>query len=213
MSQSAASLARAALRLGDFPSGALVLAAFVLFSSACGPGDADVGPTPGANVVLISIDTLRADHLGLYGYSRATSPRLDELAKRSLVFRRAYAHSANTIVSHASMLTSLYPVSHGARPPDVPLKQSFTTVAEAFRAAGYETAGFTSHPPWLNQRMGFAQGFDSFGTKAVAAERLNQDVFRWLQSRTPKLEGIDLTTPRAVPRALLQLALVPVHPP
>ncbi len=143
---------------------------------------------PGANVILISIDTLRADRLGCYGYSRRTTPQLDELAKRSFLFERAYAHSSNTIVSHASMLTSLHPVTHGSR-PDLPLDLSFTTVAEAFCAGGYQTAGFTTHPPWLNRKMGFAQGFEYFVTKDQPAKGLNRDILYWLHSR--KLQAPD----------------------
>lgn len=183
---------------GVFVAVAFVLAAGIVCSAACGAaGGIDHGPTPKPNFILVSIDTLRADHLTLYGYSRSTSPRLDELAESSIVFDRAYAHSANTIVSHASMLTSLYPVSHGARPPNVALDRSFTTLAEAFRSGGYRTAGFTAHPSWLSKKMGFAQGFDDFRARGLSAKRLNREIFDWLQSRklqlpeTPEIPDIE----------------------
>src|SRR5262245_2225819 len=65
-------------------------------------------PAP-TNVILISLDTLRADHLGTWGYGRSTSPRIDEFARRSVVFRRAVAQGSSTIPSHASLFTSQYP--------------------------------------------------------------------------------------------------------
>ena len=168
-----------------------LLATCSFWSSGCGSSSGvDAMVWPQANVILISIDTLRADHLSLYGYSRQTSPRLDELAARSFVFERAYAHSANTLVSHASLLTSLHPVSHGAQ-PDVPLDEAVTTLAESFRAQGYQTAGFFSNATWLSSKMGFAQGFDYFETTDGHAEKLNQSILYWLRSRklqSPKNE-------------------------
>src|SRR2546425_1319255 len=85
----------------------LVLAAFVL--SACGQR------TPRPNVLLITIDTLRADRLGCYGYARATSPHIDRLAARGALFERAYTTLPRTTQSIASILTGRYPKSHGAR--------------------------------------------------------------------------------------------------
>jgi arylsulfatase A-like enzyme len=67
------------------------------------------------NLVLVTLDTTRADHLGLYGYERYTSPELDELAKESRVYENAYSTSSWTLPSHASLFTGLYPSSHGAR--------------------------------------------------------------------------------------------------
>ncbi len=162
--------------------GALLLSCCVIWVSNC---NAAHRKNPlvcaGANVILISIDTLRADHLGCYGYSRGTSPRLDALAANSFVFERCYAHSPNTIISHASMLTSLYPVSHGVR-PDIPINKTVTTFAEVFQAAGYRTAGFTTHRIWLNGKMGFAQGFDYFQSTGQSAKEVNRDAVFWLRS-------------------------------
>ena len=135
----------------------------------------------GANIVLVSIDTLRADHLGCYGQSRPTSPNIDDLASRSFVFERAYAQSHNTLVSHATMLTSLNPISHGATPRQ-PLDPGITTLAEVLRSHGYRRAAFTTHPSWLSRKMGFAQGFGRFQSRDVSAEEINQRVFAWLRS-------------------------------
>ena len=79
------------------------------------------------NLVIVSIDTLRADHLGLYGYHRETSPHLDELAERSVVFDQAVTVHVSTAPAHATVLTGLYPGSHGltrARPPTNPVART-----------------------------------------------------------------------------------------
>jgi arylsulfatase A-like enzyme len=117
----------------------------------------------GASVVLISVDTLRADHLGSYGYRRQTSPHIDRLATQGTLFERASSTSTWTLPSHASLLTGLYPDEHGANsyrdlrrlPDDVP------TLAAAFRASGYATGGFAGGR-WLTPRFGFDHGFDAF---------------------------------------------------
>ena len=89
--------------------------------------------------VLISIDTLRADHLGLYGYPRPTSPFLDSLARRATVFEEAYAQFPSTLVSHMSMLTGLYPREHGVFPPNAVLSPKVEMLAEVFQRAGFRT--------------------------------------------------------------------------
>jgi hypothetical protein len=83
----------------------LVLSAPMAFYSC------DVLNSP--NVILSSIDDLRADHLGCYGYNRNTSPNIDFFSKRSILFKRSYVHEPWTLPSHISMLTSLYPITHG----------------------------------------------------------------------------------------------------
>ena len=131
-------------------------------------------------IILISIDTLRSDHLGTYGYNRATSPNIDNLATESAVFENAYSQSPNTIISHATMLTSLHPIVHGVT-PDYKLGPSLTTIAEYFKTAGYKTGGFTTHKDWLCRRMGFGQGFDAFYSEYVNARTVNRQVFEFLE--------------------------------
>ncbi len=122
---------------------------------------------PNWNVLLISIDTLRADHLSCYGYSRATSPQIDTLAKEGVLFLGAHSQAPWTLPSHATMLTSLYPSTHGARfssqhaPILDKLDSSYVTLAEMLQASGYKTAGFTSSF-WLSKQWGISQGFDDF---------------------------------------------------
>ena len=86
--------------------------------AACAVGLLSCGPSaqpPRYNVLLITLDTMRADHLGCYGYTKPTSPRLDALAAESVVFDRAIVQAAVTPVSHASILTGLEPYNHGLR--------------------------------------------------------------------------------------------------
>jgi arylsulfatase A-like enzyme len=95
------------------------------------------------NLILISIDTLRADHLSYAGYERPTSPAIDRLAARSLDFRNAFSQAPSTLPSHATMFTSVYPSVHGAETRSMmPLPEGHTTLAEHFRNNGFRTAAF-----------------------------------------------------------------------
>ncbi len=119
-------------------------------------------PVRPANVVIISIDALRADRLHLYGYDRPTSPWLDELAKDAVVFDRFYYSGGGTLPSHLSMLTSLNPLNHGVTPQNSrALEDERITLAEQLRASGYATAGFTDGG-WTAGKFGFFQGFDVY---------------------------------------------------
>jgi arylsulfatase A-like enzyme len=110
------------------------------------------------HVVLITVDTLRADHLSSFGYPIETSPWIDSVVERGVVFRRAYSHSATTKPSHASLFTSLYPLEHGVLKNGQVLSTDFFTMAEMMRAAGYRTAGFVSTDVPLDGNVG--QGFE-----------------------------------------------------
>jgi hypothetical protein len=131
------------------------------------------------NIILISIDTLRADHLSLYGYPRRTSPNLDAWAKKGIVFDNAISHSPWTLPSHASLFTSLYPSQHqaishsaqgwAAREGDSNkgleehgrLPGGFETLAERLQKDGYITAGFVGGL-FVSSEVGLDQGFDSW---------------------------------------------------
>jgi arylsulfatase A-like enzyme len=121
-----------------------------------------------SNVILISIDTLRADHLGSYGYSRETSPFLDSLARRGVIFEEATAPAAWTVPSHASMLTGLYPRSHGLRFPRDKLPPEVATLPSMLSEQGYAT-GAVVNVPLLSQGRGFERGFDHFAYFRPAA--------------------------------------------
>jgi arylsulfatase A-like enzyme len=119
----------------------------------------------GPNVVLISLDTTRSDHLGCYGYDKPVSPRIDEVAARGTVFNIAMCTASVTPVSHASILTGHYPYTHGLRVLhglyDYQLPDSAITMAEVLGEVGYQTGAFISAFP-AGGRFGLAQGFDTF---------------------------------------------------
>jgi arylsulfatase A-like enzyme len=131
---------------------------------AAGPDDLTC---PECNVIVISIDALRADHLGAYGYERATSPNLDEVAKDSLVFENAISQSAWSVPSHASMFTGLLPREHGLVLSTMPgkLSKSFDTLAERLQGRGYRTAAFGGGS-FIRGKYGLAQGFDVAESKS-----------------------------------------------
>ncbi len=124
------------------------------------------------NVVLIVMDTVRADHTSLYGYERDTTPFLRELAKGSTVYEHAVAVSDMTLPTHASMFTGLYPQTHGAhyapplRPLGQPLAEEFTTMAEVLRANGYRTMAVVANYAYVTPEMGLSQGFEVFDWRA-----------------------------------------------
>jgi len=120
----------------------------------------DPGATP---VVLISCDTLRADHVSCYGYSRKTTPCLDRFAKEAVVFENAVSDWPWTLPAHMTMLTGLYPKTHRVL-KGLRLAEDTTTLAEALRADGYLSAAFTAITWYLAPKYGFPQGFDVYST-------------------------------------------------
>jgi arylsulfatase A-like enzyme len=116
------------------------------------------------NVLLISLDTLRADHLGAYGYGRPTSPTIDRmLAAEGVVFERAYTAFPATPASHMTIFTGLLPCAHGVYggPSGKALATSIPTLPEVLQRAGYATGGFTEDA-WVTAELGFSRGFDRF---------------------------------------------------
>lgn len=111
------------------------------------------------NVILITVDTLRADHLGAYGYRRNTSPHLDRFAKEGIVFRQAFSHAPATNPSLSSLMTSLYPHETKVRNILDTLPADVVTLAEFLKERGYHTAAFASNY-LLRQGSGFEQGFE-----------------------------------------------------
>ncbi len=113
------------------------------------------------NVLLVVVDTLRADHLSHYGHDRETSVGLDELAAQAARFVRAYSVSPLTGPSTASLLTGLSPETHGVKRTGERLSEEAITLAEQLQHGGWKTAGF-SHNVVVTEVTGFAQGFDEF---------------------------------------------------
>ena len=114
--------------------------------SASTVGAAEPPPATKYNLLVISIDTLRADHLKCYGYDRDTSPHLDQLAKEGVLFENLTAAASWTVPSHMSMFTSLYPSVHGVETGSVRLGEGVPTLAQCLAKSGYVTAAFVTGP-------------------------------------------------------------------
>lgn len=123
--------------------------------------NADNYRRPGYNVILISLDTLRSDHLGIYGYPKNTSPHIDQLARKSVLFKNSFSNASWTLPSHMSLMTSLYPSIHGVSDPSKKLSNSTRTLAEVLNGNGYLTAAFTAGY-YVSKVYGFDQGFDLY---------------------------------------------------
>jgi arylsulfatase len=119
-------------------------------------------PEPPRGVVLVSIDTLRADRLGVYGYPRGTSPAIDAIAADAVVFDAAVPTCPATAPSVASLLTGTYRARHGVRGNNYRLGNTAETLAERLRAYGFRTAARVANPV-LDTPRGFGRGFDDYG--------------------------------------------------
>ncbi|RLS34251.1 MAG: DUF229 domain-containing protein [Planctomycetota bacterium] len=118
--------------------------------------------TPRVNLLLITLDTTRADRLGCYGYKQALTPELDGLAQRGVLFERAYAPAPMTSPSHTSIMTGLWPPEHGVYTNALTvLDPQIPTLAELLRAQGYATAAFPA-ASMLGGKFGLNRGFQSY---------------------------------------------------
>lgn len=142
---------------------AIVLAAAAVAHTAACRRDTASGPAAARmNLVLITVDTLRADRVGPYGGAPAIAPTLTALARRGVTFLDATAHAPLTLPSHASILTGRYPPAHGVRDNGgFPLPETIVTLAERLRDAGYHTSAFVSSFV-LARPSGLAQGFELY---------------------------------------------------
>jgi arylsulfatase A-like enzyme len=141
---------------------------------------------------------LRADHLGSYGYPRATSPAIDALFDSSVVFEDVEAASAWTLPSFASLMTSLPPPAHRCQNAASRLADGHTTLAEILRERGYDTAAVVSHV-FLGRRYGLHQGFDDYDDslvleideshRAISSPAINQRAEAWLAERAARDES------------------------
>jgi len=112
--------------------------------------------------LLISIDTLRADHLGCYGYERDTSPAIDRLAAEGVLFEHAYSTSNWTLTAHVSMLSGLYPAEHGVLGYRHVIDPRIELLPEALAPLGYRSAGVVSTVSFLQAQHGFRQGWETY---------------------------------------------------
>ena len=158
-------------------------------------GCAEPAPT---NVLLITTDTTRADHLGAYGYPEPTSPVLDALASEGVRFDRAFAHAPVTLPSHTSILSGTLPIYHGVRDNGrFVVRDSLTTLPEILRREGYATGAFVSAFV-LDSRFGLDQGFDVYDDSYTAewSEEKLRDARIYNQMVTDR--PADQTTARAI---------------
>lgn len=142
------------------------------------------------NILFISIDTLRADHIGCYGYFRDTTPNISRFAEEGVLFENCISQSNNTLVSHMSMITSLYPETHRITLRSVydeefhRLPRNGLTLTERLSNEGYTTAGCTAAACWLgSNKFGFDHGFDFYVStdsgKNSAYEECEKGVRPW----------------------------------
>jgi len=139
---------------------------------------------PDLNVVLISIDTLRADHLGCYGYPEPTSPAIDALAAQGALFETAISQSSATLPSHASLFTSRYPSQHktiSSGHQYTPLAGVELTLAEVLHHNGYRTAAFTDGGEMAGMYQ-IGQGFDDFDDLGGASDTILPKAMDWLSA-------------------------------
>lgn len=148
---------------------------------------------PRPNLLLITIDTLRADALGTYGYDQPTSPAIDALARRGHVFDRAQSTSAWTLPSLASLMTSTYTSTHECWDFRTSLSEAYTTLAEILADEGWATGGVASHT-FLASSYGLAQGFEHYDEqlaptkgakahKAITSEQVTDKGLAWVDHR------------------------------
>jgi len=165
------------------------------------------------NVVVISIDTLRADHLGAYGYSRPTSPHLDALAASGVLFENAFSPSSWTLPAHASLLSGVSPYRHGAVAASARIRDDVPLLAELLGAQGYHTAAFVN-APFVGRDYGFARGFARFEQRFEQKRRDVAERHRQVLDAVPTLEPpfflfvhyMDVHTPYRPPKEFNRFA-------
>ncbi len=172
--------------MSRLPSAREWAAALTLLSLSCSPG-------PPRHLLLITIDTLRPDHLGSYGYTRPTSPALDRLAAEGIVFERAYGTASWTLPSLASVMTAHYPSTHGCRHNSSRLPPGMKTLAGHLDGAGFRTGAVVSHV-FLDPRYGLDRGFADYDDelvlatpadshRVVSSPEITEKALAWLEER------------------------------
>jgi choline-sulfatase len=149
-----------------------------------------IGSHEGSSVVIVTIDTTRADRFGCYGSNAGLTPNIDAIAQEGIVFERAQAVAPVTLPSHTSIMTGLYPITHGVRNNGMfVLDDSFETLAEVFSQEGYATGAFISAQVLIEQ-YGLGQGFDVYNDDLREGRKVGHSV-------VPSRRG-DLTLNRAL---------------
>jgi arylsulfatase A-like enzyme len=152
------------------------------------------------NIILISIDSLRADHLGAYGYGRNTTPNLDRLATQGALFETVMSPTSWTLPSHMTLMTSLPPERHGVISDRFRLPRGVETLPQRLQRAGYRTAGIVS-ATYLDGAFGFSRGFDDYddyslvhsageaSRKDVTSPELTRRSIDWLRRNGRRADG------------------------
>jgi arylsulfatase A-like enzyme len=180
-------------------SGLSVLIALLLFAAACRRTGPAAKTYPGAPVVLVSIDTLRSDHLPMYGYAGVETPVLSAFRKEAILFERAYANVPLTLPSHGTIFTGSLPAANGLRDNlGYRLNEKLPTLAEVLKKAGYATGGAVSCFV-LNGSSGIGRGFDYWEDSVEASKpdealgrvqrsgaETGQLLARWLETQPPE---------------------------
>ncbi|MBN1224425.1 MAG: sulfatase-like hydrolase/transferase [Candidatus Aminicenantes bacterium] len=175
----------------------IALCIFFLFLSSM-QGKSHSPDEENLNLLIITIDTLRADHLGIYGYDKIETPNIDALGRNGVLFTRAFCHVPLTLPSHCSLFTGTLPLFHGIRDNGYRLPESNTTLAQIMKNNGYATAAFVGAFP-LDSRFGLDKGFDVYddlyGSKNVVrdlsfierrAAEVNNSAVAWIEKNKEK---------------------------
>lgn len=168
------------------PISILALLAPVLLSGSCrqessGKESASRPRFPTANVLLISVDTLRADRMSSYGHPRQTTPFLDSRADDWVIFDSFHHSGGGTLPSHLTMITSLFPRTHNIHPGNQrALESERVTLAEQLRENGFVTAAFTDSG-WMRRKFGFDQGFEVFDDSGGGFEAIVPKALQWVE--------------------------------
>jgi len=146
------------------------------------------------NVILITLDTLRSDHLSCYGYEKNTAPNISSLAEQGVLFENAITQSSWTLPAHASILTGVYPHEHGAEKWQTPINKRLPMLQEILKQEDYSTAAFIS-TVYVSEKYGFNRGFDIFDSSLMMekqesnttyAKGITDKAIQWLKQNDNK---------------------------
>ncbi|UCC40129.1 MAG: sulfatase-like hydrolase/transferase [Candidatus Aminicenantes bacterium] len=175
------------------------ISVYLFFSSPSLAEEADFSPEKeDLNLLIITVDTLRADHVGIYGYKKIETPNMDTLGRNGVLFSRAFCHVPLTLPSHCSLFTGTLPLFHGVRDNGYRLPAFNITLAQILKDKGYQTAAFVGAFP-LDSRFGLDNGFDVYddlyGSKNIVrdlsfierkAEEVNNRATEWIVQNKAK---------------------------
>lgn len=153
----------------------------LLLVTGLGPTGCAEPQRPPPNVLLVTIDTLRADHLGSYGYERPTSPEFDRLAKEGALFENTFVAASFSGPSYASILTGTFPFTHTVRNHPRSLPDEALTLAELLGGAGYRTGAIVFGKHFINRRWNYGQGFQYFD-RSGNGKQTTAKAIRWMNS-------------------------------